>query len=999
MTYRIERANNASEALTYAEELLGQYKLQGILPVVLVPTLSAASRVRHALMDADLSMGVRVETPSSWIADRWELFGDGRLLVPPSKRTLLIYRAILETLNEAEGGADQIGFGATPGTIELIARLAREALPFFAGDLNRTAPAELSSGERAVVRSLNRYAELLAAEGSCEESQAAVALVEVLDAVPPLVVLGFDEISYAHDWLLGGLAGKTEVVRIDDSCAAPACGEGRGEELQGLLNRLFKPLESSALEPVGAVHFLLPAGKYAAPSLVADEILGAVRSERVASLREERACLPVFVMSPQPALMFSTLADYLAQEGAVAALAARTKFAQTAFGRAFLALVRFACDESYLVCDASDFALSMFSGLSRRDAGVLDARWRGDRTIDRASIAADLSQKSDLAAHVLAELSQGHLSGALTCFEQRIKQWSDVDGGFRAAQLSAVGAAQRFCLAADEVGMSGVEVIALLKDISLPISLKTASSNAIYGDSTAFSACDVELELQDDLLQKPREAQPAVVFMTLFDGAEKPACSCSTLILCDLAASAYPVRAEENGATLLMQKAGLAQPADALMVARRCFFRALSTARDRVVCERPLHTVDADEAYPAIMYEELIDCYREDPTRSDDLDRDTGLPFALAPYARTAGEDALHGNLALGQDPSAFSSLETCGMGEVSAEGRMWVVLPREGVQQGRETALVALSPSAIESYLECPGKWFALRRLRLSEPDAGFGLLEMGSFSHGVLKSFYEHFGEAGHTRINAENIDAAQKLLREVFARHAAFQPELKRNRNPLVPRTAFEQAEMHDLECKLVGFLEREVTLLPGFTPKHFEFDFGSTEPFIYAGCALRGSIDRIDVNERGQAVVIDYKGSLTSDYALASATPAERAGGMVLPHKVQALVYAQVAQRLLGYEVVGALYVSYGRKAQVSGAVDRTVLDEKSIPGIKIEDCGVPGVATEALQATSFAEVVGYVEDGIARAAQSMTEGFIAPEPRGKDPCGYCPVLACEKRKSL
>ncbi|WP_270299800.1 PD-(D/E)XK nuclease family protein, partial [Eggerthella sinensis] len=173
------------------------------------------------------------------------------------------------------------------------------------------------------------------------------------------------------------------------------------------------------------------------------------------------------------------------------------------------------------------------------------------------------------------------------------------------------------------------------------------------------------------------------------------------------------------------------------------------------------------------------------------------------------------------------------------------------------ESYLECPSPSALESYLECPYKWFALRRLRLSEPDAGFGPLEMGSFSHGVLKSFYEHFQAAGHAKVQPATLGEARVLLRETFERHLAFQPELKHSCNPLIPRTSFERAETNDLEKKLVAFLDREAALLPGFAPRYFEFDFGSAADFPYAGCLLRGSVDRIDVNERGQAVVIDYK----------------------------------------------------------------------------------------------------------------------------------------------
>lgn len=45
------------------------------------------------------------------------------------------------------------------------------------------------------------------------------------------------------------------------------------------------------------------------------------------------------------------------------------------------------------------------------------------------------------------------------------------------------------------------------------------------------------------------------------------------------------------------------------------------------------------------------------------------------------------------------------------------------------------LSASQIESYLECPYKWFSLRRLRLHDADALFSGAETGTFAHRVLE------------------------------------------------------------------------------------------------------------------------------------------------------------------------------------------------------------------------------------------------------------------------
>lgn len=963
--------DHADAVLEAARERLAAFVAAGRVPTLLVPSVGAASRIRRAFADGPCAFGVRVETPSSWVRDRWDLFGDGRRIVSSTERALLVRRACLETEREA--------LGATAGTVDLLARLAREALPYLLG-----APVHegtgLSAAEREALAVLARYAELLAESGQCESSQAAAWLPEAMEAAEPLVLAGFDELGLADDRMIAALARRTDVVRLDDGCRAPSVAECRAPELQGLLDRLFKPPAAEPLLPEGSVRFLLPAGRYAEPALVADAVARAVAAERSHAAAEERAALPVVVAACDPLMLFNQVAGVLCARGAASAVSATRSFADTAFGRAFLALHSLVCG-SWRIAQASDFAFGPFSGIGRRSARELDAAWRGDRTVGREGVIADLSRESEAAREALAALAAGDVDAALAGFEGRLRARVDLDPAFRAEQLAAVSCARSFADACARTGTAFADALALLERAPVPVCARTALDG---------------------------EAPPEALFMSLGDASERPSCSCASLVLCDLSASAYPVRAVEDGGTLLFEKLGLDRPSDALAEARRRIFRAISTARDAVVCERVLNTVDADEAYPAVMYEELLDCYRAGDGAEDD--RATGLPAALAPYATQAGEEALHGNLALvceglparADAGEGFPALswDVPAAGAVSAEQRSRIVLPRsprEGLPA--EGAPPALSPSALESYLECPYKWFALRRLRLSEPDAGFGPLEMGSFSHNVLRSFYEHFRAAGHAKVEAGTLPKARALLSETFDRHLESQPRLKRSSNPLIPRTAFEQAEANDLKKKLAAFLDREAELLPGFAPTHFEFDFGSVEPFPYAGCLLRGSVDRIDVNGAGQAVVIDYKGSLSGDYALDSASSAAQAAGAMLPHKVQTLMYAQVARKALGLDVVGALYVSYGRDRKVAGAFDRTVIGERDVPGIDAERCGVPGPAAEALGVSSFGELVDAVEERIGDAVRTLTGGSIGPDPRGSDPCGYCPVLACERRRQL
>lgn len=956
--------DNADAALAAARESLVESLAAGTSPVLLAPTTAAVLRVRRALAGGPCGLGVRVETPDAWIADRWELLGDGRRLVAPAERELLVLRALADV---AAGGGT---IAPTPGAVELASALARDALPqLLAAGYAEAGALGLSAAECAVLGALDRYRALLADRGLIEASQAADALPDIMEHVPPLFMLGFDDLPFALERLAETLSARATVERFDDACRAPDHLAPRASELQSLLDRLYAPGEP--VEPTGAVRFLLPAGRYAAPALVCESLEAAIGRERAEARRENRSPLPVIVAARDPRAVFDEVAPALLAHGTTSAVAARRAFADTAFGRALLALLAVCREDVRAATQASDFALGAFSGLSLRAASELDVAWRGDRLADAARIKRDLAAASKVASDAFVALDGSDLEAAVAVLERAAARLDGPDPAFRFEQLAAAGVAHRFAAASAAAGVSPFEARAHLERASVP----------------AHARAGEKADGRQD---------PEVLFMTLDDAAELPACSCSTLFACDLEAASYPVRAAEDGRTLLLEKLGLRRPADALTESRRRFFRALSAARGQVVCERALNTPDADEAYPAVMLEELLDCYR----RAEDgagveagVDRATGLPGPLVPFAETAGEEALHTNLVLAPANVEPLAWDVPASGAVSAAGRMRIVLPPPNAPAG---AAPTLSPSAVESYLECPYKWFALRRLRTSEPDAAFGPKEKGSFSHAVLKRAFERFREEGFVKVGPENLERARAAFDEVFGERLAAQPALKPKDNPLIARTKLEEAELDDLRRKLAAFVEREPLLLPGFEPAYFEFGFGADEPFEYAGCLLRGSIDRIDVNDCGQAVVIDYKGSLSPDYALISSSPAAQAGGAVLPHKVQALMYAQVARRLLGLDVVGALYVSYARP-KAAGAFDRTVLDEAAVPGISVEACGVPGSAAEALGAEEFGVLVDIVEERVALAARSLLEGDIAPDPRGGDPCGYCPVLTCERRR--
>ena len=113
---------------------------------------------------------------------------------------------------------------------------------------------------------------------------------------------------------------------------------------------------------------------------------------------------------------------------------------------------------------------------------------------------------------------------------------------------------------------------------------------------------------------------------------------------------------------------------------------------------------------------------------------------------------------------------------------------------------------------------------------------------------------------------------------------------------------------------------------------------------------------------------------------------------------------MVKRVLGLDVVGALYVNYGRRPAVSGAYDPRVLEAPHLPGLRPDKCAC-GLAEQApadseadfaLADLTFGALLDETEQIVGAAIGRMEAGDIKPDPVNSDSCRYCPVLSCPKR---
>lgn len=738
----------------------------------------------------------------------------------------------------------------------------------------------------------------------------------------------------------------------------------------------------------------------------------------------------VVVAALDPEALFADYADELAARGVAVALEASVPLARTDAGRLLLALADvLAADEGRPAADAAaDAALGAASGVWAGAAFRADRAWRRNRLTSASDVRAGLAElDADALATAVGDLGAGHLVQGVGALATALSARARSDGE-RAAAAAALAPVVEAAPAAEVAGLSFSRLMALLASRAAALSLRVDPADAAVNADGQPAPCGDEAgaargssvvagEAGDQgahrmgaaagaeapgaraaagsaegepaaAVEAARVSPPApvVLFTTLERAGRLGAGAAYGLIVCGLNSADRPVRAAEDARATLLAKLGAAVPADALASQRRRFRDALEAARDVVVLERALNGVGAEPRYPATLFEEAVDCYRSDVRSDAGMDRDLAIPEALVPYARTLAENRfVYGACGVAEQPAGLVAPlpRTGAIGEGMAP---FITLPR-GVESVTREGL-DLSPSAIESYLDCPYRWFVQRRLSLDAPDEGFGSLERGTFVHEVLQVFYLRLREQGEPRVTTGNRERALALLDEVFDDVCAAQA-LRRPGHRYVPADRRERDLREALRPQLARYVAAEASFLPGFAPAHLEWGYGQDGGVPYAGHWITGTVDRIDVDGEGRAVVVDYKTSLGPAYHL-HGREEEPGASFALPRKMQALIYARVVERLLGVRVVGALYVNPLRQA-VAGAFDARSLDAAAVPGLDPARSRVPYG-----EVGSFAELLARAEEEVARRLSALATGDVRPNPSDKDACRWCPAVICERR---
>lgn len=973
-----------------AFHILDESMRQELRPWLIVGSSSVATREQRALAIAGKGFGSSVTTLDSWARELWELHGDGRTIVEDSARLMILWELL-------QNSDDSLLHSA--GTANLLSRCAQQALPLVNYSM-QSGSAQLSESEQAATKILCAYRSAIAERNLIEPSQIYHELALRSDILslyaPVLLEIELCDLTYLQQAFLDAVGAHL----VLNDMRAPSKSR-RSDELSCFLQTVFRRQHDAArVVPKGSVCVAASMGPTASTYQIMDAIKDAVAkataaatdtvtaigaataTDAVAAIGAARALeengdaraaadggasaapvagtYKVVVASKDPVSLFNNIAAPLLGDGISCSVSATTPFACTDMGRALVDLSDLHDNANIDVLEATDFSYNQFSGMSRISTFRLDKMRRNNRLIDAEEVLCDLAgHAAEGLKGVIGLLDIRDFDGALDCLQAYAIRRFAKEPAYLQQQLRALHIARDICTQPGMESLSFSQAIALIEDAAVSIAQQSAPN-------------------------------PHVLITTLRESATLEPSSVNCAIICDMNAKDYPVASPDDSLTTLLEKWGARVAQDPLRELRHSFFRTVESATDSIVLQRLVNDEVADPAAPAALFEEAMDCYRASITDTADMDRALLVPKCLLAYTTTRGEQHLLENVSLGALVKSTETFDFPQVGAVSDDAKPIIVAPRRygtSVFEGMD-----LSPSQIESYLECPYQWFVKRRLKMETLDEGFGPMERGTFMHKVLEEFYRLFQQEVAPKVTPENRARAEIAMRRTFKKVAAAQPTLPLGKR-YAPANAWEQKQLDDMLGLLLNYLDTEEILLPGFAPARFEWIFGTTNPFHYAGCNITGCIDRIDVDDEGNAVIIDYKSSLSNDYRLFDPkNPDEK---FHLPHKMQALIYARVASDLLGLRVVGSLYIK-PTDGTIMGAYFDPVVGPESIPfktKSAAEACRVP-----FLHARDFEDLMDKSEATVAERISYLAQGNITPNPLSKEVCRYCPADICSKRLS-
>ena len=1030
-------SNSVKEQLETSLERWGSAQL-------IVPSSDAVLLVKRKLgAIQELSVGVNVSTFDEWMRDQWKLYGSSDRLLSNTLRKVF-FQQILDGMS-----ADELGsLNAGNGTVELLSKLAPEYLT----ELDQImASGQLSAGQISACKVLERYKALLEEKSYVEGCQCLDYLLQSIPAQGAALIFSrVEDLSEARLKFVRKLSQKREVTfslyvpegpagyaaeqqlelvggpgcdcRVDAELAPAA----KSQELNDLLARVFRATEGNEVTPSGAVTFLSPLGQLAEAESISRYISQCVESGSKSFV----------VYTSDSQRVWDALSQKLAAKGIAAHYKRSVRIQDSLAGRAFANLIdayvtlreRAELEKNidyqaseHQMGDMSwwpprtltDYLISPISGISVERAWMLDKSWRGNRTLYATRVLETLSKaamSSRLCAETIKSLELGRIGSAA----QRIIEYLSAEASDEQSEVAqsketllqnqeSLKVMSKIVSSAQELHEAGLKLtpqtLKSFIDLCKNQTVMTPVSNGVKSDIQVLIAP----------VNQAHSFEPYMFDTVIFQGMD-------TLN--------FGVKASDGALQEFVRHASKTPKVSEFARYQRDFYTALTTASTSVAFEK----VEQKDVFNAVALSEVKACYPKDYAKKTGLVR--------------GEEEVLVNLLPQASDPERVAELPTIESGEIDPKLKNIVVLPRhltretleqelQGLIEVSREGLPLLSASQIETYLECPYKWFTQRRIKISQVDTEFAPMQMGTFIHRVLELTHatllaEALGcdvsevdlavepvllqDVAGSRITSDNLDHAKQVLDTCFAQvwDEQFNNINRASSNELIPHSIQERKQVENIRENLKNLLEFEASHFVGYQPRFFELRFGREENVVeYAGAQFTGSIDRVDVNAHGQALIIDYKHKGTNDLKAYSAKLSldSELSKEILPRHVQSAIYAQIMRKQLTkykLEPVAAIYLGTKEQKDKPSFALAGMATEAATEHIwnirpenkKLRDQAVMVVSQNSAE---FADYLDAWENLIAQKVQAMLSGDVRANPCDKDACRYCPVKLCDKRR--
>ncbi len=998
-------------------DVLREHHARGRRALLVVPTRRDAERFARELADADLEPSTRVVRFDGLLAEAIRRAGSAEPALGALARERLLVALAARARGATRAGGSRPAGGSGPAWAG--GRGLTRALGTFVGELRvgRVSPARLCEAlaawvaeeppARARAERLGAlyadYDRALRELARSDPEQRAIGALDALRRTParwggtPVALYGFDDFTPLQ---LDAIETLGAVVDADVAVAfaferGRIAFAGRARTFQTLLalaaahrelgpraahyapqpraalahleRNLFESAPAAPAPAQGAVRLLEGGGERAELELVAEEI--------AALLARGFAAEEIAVVHRAPASIAELLDEIFAARGIPHALRRRVRFADTALGGALLGVLHAACepdaelehllrwlrvaggcddgDPGDALCgpyDASDPGGAHDDDADPRDAldmlGIADAlearaRRAGVATVKEALALWDAAWPA-APLRVLTELRAAAVASSAALVDRTTRELARL-----ASQSSLPEISDREAQALQAARAALGELVELAR------SPPTGAVPALVADAAALISTLRGLELS---LESPAASDGETV--AVLDPLELRARGVRALFVCGLQEGVFPAppRAQpllaEEERRQLVESSGLLALADQTagtdpLAGERYLFYAAVT-RPRELLALSWHAAD-DDGLPrsrSLFVDDVCDLFACD--------------LHGARLERALGEVGEGGEGSRRPAP-LISPLRDERVLEELGGRRLW-------------------SASALEAWAGCPVRWFVERLLGARDLEPEAEPLARGALAHAALRDVLEGLRrETGSARLRPAVLQRCRELLRAALAEHEHEHPlSVAPERVPGARRRL--QA---DLERYLEHAAERESTL----EPTHLELSFGFAEEpdglpalALDEGIAVRGRIDRVDVDPAsGAAVVYDYKGARAPDGAR-----------WARERSFQVPLYMRALQDT-GTHVVGGFYQPLsGRDLRARGAVEAGGVEAggvelECVRGDAYEPDELRVLLQEALEQARAAAVEARAGRLEPRAA---TCGF------GESGCMYPEICRCE-----